>query len=250
MDREIEEFKRYTSNYLYLGSNIDLKINHTLRVMKLCDDISRSLGLSDEEVYICKICGLLHDIGRFEQYKRFNTFKDSDSIDHGDLGVEILLEDNYLRKYIKDNKYDQIILKSIKNHNKFKIEDGLNDKEKLFCEIVRDADKIDILYLYVCGEINISSNNECFSTDVYNNLLNGKEISKDIKVTKADNLSISIGFLFDINYKKSFKILKDNNYYNLIINKFINDSNNLIFKEQLENIRVVINDYLERMIIC
>ena len=56
-------------------------------------------------------CGLLHDIGRFEQLKRYNTFVDSKSIDHGLLGYEILKEDNYINKYI-DNKNKNIVLKS------------------------------------------------------------------------------------------------------------------------------------------
>ena len=69
--------------------------------------------------------GLLHDIARFEQYTRFQTFSDLKSIDHGDYGVEILKQNNYIRKFIDTDEYDNIIFKAIKNHNIFKIEDGL-----------------------------------------------------------------------------------------------------------------------------
>ena len=39
---------------------------------------------------------------RFEQYKKYETFKDLESIDHGDLGAEIL--ENDIRKYIETDQ--------------------------------------------------------------------------------------------------------------------------------------------------
>ena len=64
-------------------------------------------------------------------------------IEHAEFGVKVLFEDNLITKFIEDRKYDNIISKAIYNHNKFKIEDNLNDIELLHCKIIRDADKID-----------------------------------------------------------------------------------------------------------
>ena len=125
-----------------------LKVNHTMRVMELCGLIAESLKLSKEDIELAKTCGLVHDIARFEQWKRYQTFADIESIDHGDFGVEILKENDFIRKFNKDEKLDNLILKTVKNHNKYKLEENLSEREKLFCNIVRDADKIDILYLY------------------------------------------------------------------------------------------------------
>ena len=125
MEEAIQEFKNYTDKYLEYGKMINLKINHTLRVVNLCEEIAKSLNMNDDEIFIAKMIGLLHDIGRFEQWKEYQTFKDFESIDHADLGVEILRKDNYLRKYIKEEKYDNLILNSIKYHNKFTIPDSL-----------------------------------------------------------------------------------------------------------------------------
>ena len=58
---------------------------------------------------LAELIGLLHDIGRFEQIKRYNTFIDKNSINHGQLGVKILFDDNQIRRFIKDSKYDDII---------------------------------------------------------------------------------------------------------------------------------------------
>ena len=245
MKEAIEEFKNYTSNYLDYGEMIQLKINHTLRVVEYCERIAKSLNLSEEEIELAKIIGLLHDIGRFEQWKVYNTFRDRDSIDHGDYGVEILEKDNYLRKYIEDDKYDEIILNSIKYHNKYAVPEEFDEKNKLFAKLIRDADKIDILYLRVIGELEVELDDNPLNDSIYDALINKKSINrKDLK-TKTDRLGVSLGFIFDINYKESFKILKEVKYFDKLIDLFKEKTNNEKLKEQLEEIRKVINNYIE-----
>ena len=39
---------------------------------------------------IAEAVALLHDVGRFEQYKRYGTFNDRKSVNHAALGVEIM----------------------------------------------------------------------------------------------------------------------------------------------------------------
>ena len=140
----IIEFLKYTEKYDLEDENIQRKKEHSLRVMNISETIARKLNLSEEEIQLSTLIGLLHDIARFEQYKRYQTFKDSNSFDHGNYALKILNRD--IRKYIEQDDYDEIIRKAIKNHNKFIIEDELTKKEELFAKIIRDADKIDILY--------------------------------------------------------------------------------------------------------
>lgn len=245
MDKAITEFKDYTSNYIGYGDMIDLKINHTLRVVDICEIIAKSLNLSEEEINIAKIIGLLHDIARFEQWKNYNTFSDAKSIDHGDYGVEILKKDNYIRKYIEDDSYDDIILKSIKYHNKHHIPEDLDEKTKLFAELIRDADKIDILYLFIKEELKIEIDTDIINPNVYEMLLNKKTIDrKDLK-TKTDRIAVYLGFIFDINYKESFKYLNEKKYIDILIDMYKEKTNSLEFKNQLEEIRKVINNYIE-----
>lgn len=250
MDKAIEEFKNYTNNYLEYGDMITLKINHTFRVMNLCEQLAKELKLNDEEIEVAKVIGLLHDIGRFKQWKEYNTFVDRKSIDHATLGVSILKKNNYLRKFIETDKYDDIILDSIEYHNKFTIPDDLDKKKELFVKLIRDADKIDILYLYVTKEIDLDLDQDYFSDVVYNTLINRKDIARKDITNKTDRLAVSLGFIFDINYKYSYKYLKDNAYYNKIIDNFEEKTNNSKLNEQLENIRNVINNYIEEMLQC
>lgn len=245
MDSKIEEFKKYTNNYINISNMCILKVNHTMRVMNLCEKIAESLELSKEDIELAQTCGLVHDIARFEQWKNFKTFLDSKSIDHGDYGVKILRENNFIRKFNKDEKLDDLILKTVKYHNKLEIEKSLSKREKLFCNIVRDADKLDILYLYITQETVLNTQDEDFSDEVYESLMKQKTISKNIKKTKADNLAISLGFAFDFNFNISYKIIKEKNYYNQEIDFYKNKSNNENFKKKLENIRNVINKYID-----
>lgn len=246
MDHNINLFKKYTENYLSYGDQIDLKINHTFRVVDLCEDIAKSLNLSDEDIELAKICGLLHDIARFEQYKQYNTFADRKSIDHGDLGYEILTNNDFLNKF-KYNKSDKdTILNSVRYHNKLSIPENLSERDILFLKILRDADKIDILYLYNIGDITINIGDEEFSKETIELLRNNKNIDRFLIKTKADILSVSLGFPFDINFPVSIKTLKDKDYLNKEIDYYINITENNKTKKQLEEIREIINSYIEK----
>ena len=141
-----KEFIKYTNNYDTQNEHIAMKIGHSIRVMDISGEIAKDLNLKDEQIELAKMIGLLHDIARFEQWTRYKTFKDSKSIDHGDLGVEILKENDFIRKFVDEEKYDKIILTAIKNHNKYKIEKNLTEEELMFSKIIRDADKLDIMY--------------------------------------------------------------------------------------------------------
>lgn len=250
IDKAIEEFKNYTSKYDINDDMIRLKINHTFRVMDLCEELAINLNLDEQDTFLAKLIGILHDIGRFEQWTKYKTFSDRESIDHADLGVEILEKDNYLRKYIEDSSYDDIILKSIYNHNKYKLPEDLDDKELIFTKLIRDADKIDILYLYTTKEIELELDDKAFSEKVYSTLLSKNDVDRNDIKSKTDRLSVSLGFIFDMNYKKSIEILKENKYLDIIIDQYLNKTKNEELKNQLEEVRKIINNYIEEMLEC
>ena len=92
-----EEFKSYVSNYDITQKPIERKKFHTFRVEKICGEIAVLLGLDEEKINLAKLIGLLHDIARFEQHTIYGTYDDLNSIDHGDLAIEILKIGNYIR---------------------------------------------------------------------------------------------------------------------------------------------------------
>ncbi len=239
-----KEFKKYMGNYDLVNSEIERKVGHSYRVAEISGEIARSLNLTDEEIELATLIGLLHDIGRFEQRTRYGTYDDTYSIDHGKLGMEILEKNDYLRNYIKDDKYDDIIKTAIYNHNKYEIKEGLDDKTLIFCKIIRDSDKLDIFYeaieMYWKDSVKVK---EGITEKVLKDFEFGRQILNQDKITQLDKAIAIISFIFDIYYQESFKMIKENDYINKIINKFEIEEDDV--KEQFEEVRSIANNYVE-----
>ena len=112
-----------------VNPKIALKIAHTSRVAEISEKIAENLCLNSEDIDTAWIIGMLHDIGRFEQIRRFDTFEDAKSVNHADLGVEILFEENLIDIFEIDKSLYDTIRIAISNHNKYRITEGLSDKE-------------------------------------------------------------------------------------------------------------------------
>lgn len=247
LEKSIQEFIKYTEKYDLNNENIERKQKHSIRVMKISKEIAEGLNLTQEEVDIATLIGLLHDIARFEQYTKYHTFKDSESVDHGELGVEILNRD--IRKYIETDQYDEIIKLAVKNHNKYKIQEDLNLKQKLFAQIIRDADKIDIFYesveLFWKGRESLVEEST-ISIEVFKQFLDNTQVKAENKKTPIDDVITIMAFIFDINFKVSFQILKEQDYVNKTLNRYnMHDSET---KQKLEEIRKIANLYIEQKI--
>lgn len=244
IEKAKEEFIKYTENYDLTNDKIKGKQGHSLRVMEISKQIAEGLKLNQEEIEIATLIGLLHDIARFEQYTKYNTFRDLDSVDHGDLGAEILQKD--IRKYAETDEYDEVIIKAVKNHNKYKIEDGLTEKEELFAKMVRDADKIDIFYesvvMFWKGKEE-QVERSIISKETIEQFENFTQIKKIKKEAEVDNIIRVIAFIFDINFKTSFQILKEEDYINKILDRY--DLKDEYTKQKVEEIRKIANKYVQ-----
>lgn len=239
-------FKEYLKNFDINDGKTKLKMIHTYKVMEQAEKIAEDLKMSEEEVELAKLIGLLHDIGRFEQAKRFNDFRDYNlSIDHADFGCDLLFKDNLIRNFIETDEFDNIIYKAIYNHNKLNIEEGLSEKELLHSKIIRDADKVDnfrvkqeekletLLYMAEGGITQIE--NEVISPIVYEDFMNSKLIVNTDRKTPLDHWISYTAFIFDFNFKTGLKYIKDNDYINRNINRI--NYKNPESKRQMENIR-------------
>ena len=86
-----------------------MKIDHIKRVSKLSKRIAENLKLDEEQVKLTQLIGLFHDIGRFKQLQLYNTFNDKASVDHAELSIKTLFDDNLIEKFDIDCKYRKII---------------------------------------------------------------------------------------------------------------------------------------------
>lgn len=248
IEKAKKEFDKYAKKYDLEEENLNMKYYHTYRVMDLCEEIAKKLNLNEEEIKLAALIGLLHDIARFEQYTKYKTFSDLNSIDHGDFGVEILENENFIRDFIEENKYDNIIKKAIKNHNKYKIEDGLTEEELLYSKIIKDADKLDIFYVV----LEVFSKNDkqkqeiengAISDDVMEQIKQERLVQRKTNATSMDGYLVNLSFVFDFYFSYSYKIIEKEDYINKLIDKY--DFKNEDTKIKMEQIRTKLNKYIQ-----
>ena len=246
-----KEFIKYTENFNTKDKNVKRKQQHSIRVMKIAEQIATNLKLSEEQIQLATLIGLLHDIGRFKQYTDIGLGNNLEGFDHGDYGTKLLFKEGLIRKFIETNKYDEIIKKSIKNHNKFSIEAGLTQEELLFAKLIRDADKIDILYESI--DIYYKNNEEevnksVLSEKIYNEFTKKATIKKEknVRLKFIDDITCVIAFIYDINYKTSFEIIKEKDYINKIIDRY--NFKDQSTKIKVDEIKKIANEYIKEKI--
>ena len=216
MGNAVEVFKQYVSKYDLKEKEISLKYEHSINVMHLMGELANKLNLPQEGVEIAKLIGLLHDIGRFDQWKNYKTFSDKDSIDHANYGADYLFKEGHIREFIQDSKYDRIIEKAIRNHSRFEIEEGLSNNELGFAKMIRDIDKIDI-YKQIALKYRYEFDANELSSKVLEDFKNNKSISHEDKKTPTDKTVQMLAFLNNIYFKQSFELLRNTKNFDLFL---------------------------------
>ncbi len=221
-------FKAYAKSFYTINAeeqkNIILKEHHTFNVCKNINEISKSLNLKDSEINLAETVALFHDIGRFEQLKRYNTFKDSISINHGTLGSDILSETKMLESL--PQKEIQIILQSVKYHNAIKMPDLKDDTIIKYLKLIRDADKLDIWRIFSAYFVNAEDMGSAarlglpdtsdYNSELLGNIYNRKIISLSNITNLNDFKIMQISWLFDLNFKLSFHLFKEREYSSIL----------------------------------
>lgn len=228
-------FDNYVSMFDLNNKLIKLKYNHSYRVSNISKLIATKLDLNSEDIELAEFIGLIHDIGRFEQIKRFNTFNDSKSIDHADYGAELLFKEKLIDLFKIDRIYYPIVEASVKNHNKYFIDKEYDDKIKLQIKIIRDSDKIDIINIFANNlDDNNFSDDGDISIEVKEEFFNNKLVHNNIKVSKSDWIIGYLSFIYDINFKESLEYILEHDFINKLYER-INDKEK--FKDIFEHIK-------------
>jgi len=207
--------------------NIILKENHTMQVCKEILNIGKQIGLNDDELRLSKVIALFHDIGRFEQYTRFKTFLDKKSVNHAELGVKILKDNNVLDRLDESMQY--LILQTISYHNRAALPEKETDTCLFYTKLLRDADKLDIwrivtdYYTQNNSKQNVAlelelPNTPGISDEVYQDMINMRIV--DIKNVKNlnDFKLLQMGWVFDVNFNSTFHSIQSRHYIETIGN--------------------------------
>lgn len=244
-----EQFKSYTDAYDSTDEKVALKIEHTGKVAQICEEIAKSLSLKEEEVDFAWLLGMLHDIGRFEQLRRFHTFYDAKSVDHAILGAE-LLEEGLLQRFWKDasDKERDTLLKAIRFHNRYVLPPDLTDEEKLFCDLIRDADKVDIFRVAMSSSteaIYSASREELLHSqiaeEVFANFQEKRAILRSLRKYPMDILVGHISLAFELVFKRSRELALEMGY---LAKMLAVEPASEKTREQMRQIKEMMLDYL------
>ena len=151
LDDLIVWFDRFVEPFLDTDAeanrNIQLKIEHTKKVCAAMELLCAGEALSDGETRIAAAVALLHDVGRFPQYQRWRTFRDSDSDNHARLAVDIIRENRLLGNLAADEQL--LIEEAVRFHNLLELPPIFQSPDRRYIDLIRDADKLDIWRVFV-----------------------------------------------------------------------------------------------------
>ncbi|RLC29045.1 MAG: HD family phosphohydrolase [Deltaproteobacteria bacterium] len=225
MDELKKDYIRYVSGFRTddprFNRNITMKEKHSLRVCREILDIGASLGLDAHRLFVAEVCALFHDIGRYEQFRKYGTFVDMKSENHARLGVKIIRENRMLDRLVPEDR--EVVLSAVENHNKLRVADTLNPEERFFAELLRDADKIDIWRVVLAHytsedgdgldsiELGLPDLPEV-SDDICRDLLAGNMVTATRMSSLNDFKLLQMGWVYDLNFRRSFEIVRERGY--------------------------------------
>ena len=137
-----QEFESYLNGYDRENDRIKLKIIHTYGVVKQAEELAGRMHLSAEDNDLARLIALLHDIGRFEQLKRYDSFEPG-TMDHAAYGVKVLFDEGMIRRFLPDDKWDSIIYTAIAHHSDYELPEISDPQTLLHAKLIRDEDKLD-----------------------------------------------------------------------------------------------------------
>lgn len=245
-----QQFEGYLDNYDRNDDKVRLKIVHTYGVVECSRQIAESMGLSDEDRELAQLIGLLHDIGRFEQVKRFDSFEPT-VMDHAAFGVQILFEEGSIRQFVKEDRWDSIIRTAIAKHSDFKLEGIADERELLHAKIIRDADKLDNCRVKIVDSVETimgvsetEVGKEGISAEVMEQFLRKESILSPARKTMMDYWLSYLAYFFDINFNETLDIVRKKRYVEKIIDRI--PYSNPKTREQMKTVREMLLLYIQK----
>lgn len=223
---DLDTFKAWFSGYSQTfytddtddNKNIELKVRHTSFVCENAVLIAREEHLADNNVLIAETAALFHDIGRFLQYSKYKTFRDSISVNHGRFGAEILREKEILAHLSAIEQ--ELIINTIQFHNTFEVPAFEDEQKVLFLRLIRDADKLDIWRVFAeyydsdeddqASAVNLGLPDRPDYSQTILSCLHKKTLASlsDLK-TLNDFKLMQLSWVYDLNLRHSFRLLAE-----------------------------------------
>jgi putative nucleotidyltransferase with HDIG domain len=203
--------------------NISLKEQHTHNVCENIVKIAEAESVTSGDIVLAETVALFHDIGRFQQYAEYKTFKDSISVNHATLGVKILSDQGIFN--ILPEKEQELIFQAIRFHNACSIPDIQAHDSRLLLRLIRDADKLDIWRVFLeyfetpAGERASAAGLGLPDTSGYSQEILVCLFEKRIALlsnlkTLTDFKLLQMSWIYDINFEASLRLLEERGHMN------------------------------------
>ena len=226
-DSQLTELKNWFDDYVrgfygidkVVDANIELKDQHTRNTCVEICHIARAMDLSHSDCLIAETVGLLHDVGRFEQFRQYRTFMDSVSLNHACYSAS-LVEGLALLAHVPADERD-IILSAIRLHNVQTLPQDLSPRTLLHARLIRDADKIDIYRvfhhyyeLFRADPESFKANLDLpvtsdFTPSILDALVNRRTIDYSQLRTSTDVTLLHLAWVYDINFVPSLRRIRE-----------------------------------------
>lgn len=228
----LERLKQWFSQYVagfytdgkdeFLDSHIRLKEDHTARVCAEMQFLTDELDLAADRADLAQAAALLHDVGRFEQMRKYRTYVDPKSVDHSLLGAEILDQQKVLDDL--DPQEREILRSAVRWHGAKTIPTDLEPQAAEVCKLIRDADKLDVLGLligyfkrYYDNPIDFPLEVEFpddprVSDHIIRAVCNHEMVDYARIETLHDAQLVLLGWVFDINFTPALKRIAEKQY--------------------------------------
>jgi len=214
-------FESFTGLTEQQEKNFSIKFDHSLRVASNCNTIAQKMEWTEEERGLACMAGIFHDVGRFKQLLEYNTFNDAKSVDHAELALQEIEQQGFLADL--DEEQQVPVLEAIRYHNKRELPRGLSENVLRYAQLLRDADKLDILKVIsdyysnsratpnhtLTWELPVGAS---VSPVVAKQVLGGNLVSKENVANQMDIKIMQLSWVFDVNYKYSFQLLMEKRF--------------------------------------
>ncbi len=257
--KQLEKFNAWFDDYVkgfycddpYINANIKLKEDHSKRV---CDEMRYlvdNLHLAPNQKRLADAIALFHDLGRFEQFSKYRTYKDHISTNHSILALDVMRKNNLLADVPDAER--QIIEKAIEFHGAKELPEDLNGDCLLFSRLIRDADKLDIFYVVLNYYKKYRDNPKEFqleielpdgpgySVEVVDKILAGERLDYRTLRTWNDIRLCQLSWVYDVNYTATLKRIKERKFLEMVLD-FLPETGDI------EKVKKKIFDYVDSRI--
>ena len=223
MEELIRRFREYAATFKGAGAlcdeNIDLKVDHTLRVAAEMSRLCAAENIPRRLAGLALRAAMLHDISRFSQFRSSGSFNDAASFDHGDRSAEIAAAEGWVADL--ERPAAEAVLTAVCWHNKPEVPETLSPDAMTLTKLIRDADKLDI-FKVVLEHLDHPEDNPAvtFSLDPHAGvtpaiaaaIAEGKQVAHRDMRSAADFIAAKLLWPFDLNFNWSRREFLKRNY--------------------------------------